>query len=270
MAILLASLLDADWSNLEKEVRSADVAGVDGFSVDICDGQFVPRFTFGPQIVSKIRNMTDLPMEVHLMVSTPERFVEQYCDAGADQIIFHVETTKDPFALINYVKSRGLCVGLALCLESPVDLITDEMIASIDAVNFMTIPVGYGGQKASEETLKKVESLRKRAESINPHLALEMDGGMKSYNCSKYVDAGADVIIMGTAIYKSDNYANAVNEAKKNLLANDVESKERLKRFLEGPSLKLADDIERRKRLDQIRINMDIPESSWNPMNSKR
>lgn len=270
MAILLASLLDADWLNLEKEVREADAAGVDGFSVDICDGQFIPRITFGPHIASIIRNITDLPMEVHLMVATPERFVEQYCDAGADQIIFHIETTNDPFALIQYVKSRGLRVGLALCLESSLDLITDRMIDLIDAVNFMTIPAGYGGQTASDEVLEKVKMLRTRTQNINPSLALEIDGGMKSYNCKEYVNAGADVIIMGTGIYKADDYAVAVKEAKLNLEYNDMQSRKRLKTFLDGPSIKLADDIERRKRLDQIRQNMDIPQRSWDPMNSRR
>lgn len=270
MAILLASLLDADWLNLEKEVREVDAAGVDGFSIDVCDGQFVPRITFGPHIASKIRNMTDLPIEVHLMVATPEKFIEQYCDAGADQVIFHVETTNDPFALINYVKSRGLRVGLSLCRESSIELISDELLASIDAVNFMAIVVGYGGQKAADKILEKVEALRDRAKIINPSLALEIDGGMKSYNCGKYVNAGADVIIMGTGIYKADNYSDAVKEAKQNMLYNDAESRWRLRTFLSGPSLNLADDIERRRRLDQIRISMDIPEKSWDPMNSRR
>ncbi len=270
MAILLASLLDANWMNLADEVQAVDAAGIDGFSIDVCDGQFVPRITFGPHIASKIRNITDLPIEVHLMVSKPEKFVEQYCDAGADQLIFHVETTNDPFALIDYVKSRGLQVGLALCRDTPLTMITDRMLESINALNFMAIVVGYGGQKASEHTLEKVQIIRERAKSINPLLALEIDGGMKAYNCADYVKAGADVIIMGTGIYKTDNYNDAVRLAKQHMLENDVESQKRLKAFLSGPSINLVNDIERRKRLDQIRINFNIPETSWDPLNSRR
>ena len=235
MAVLLASLLDADWLKLEEEVRAVDVAGVDGFSIDIADGHFVPRLTFDPLIVSKIRNITDAPLEVHLMVSEPEIHIKQYCDAGADQVVFHIEATDDPFPLIKYIKSQGLRAGLALLLETPLERITDHMLESIDALNFMAVPVGYGGQKVSEHTIERIGVMRGRARDINPQLAIEIDGGMKPDNCAEFVKAGADVIIIGTGIYKADNYNEAVRIAKQNMLVGDIESRKRLETFLSKP-----------------------------------
>lgn len=249
MAILLASILDADWANLENEIKAVDSAGVQGFSIDIMDGMFVPRITFGPHIVSKIRNLTDLPIEVHMMVSNPEKQVEKFCDAGADQVVFHIEATNDAPSLINYVKSRGLRVGLAMLLETNVESLSDEMIKSIDVINLMAVPVGYGGQKKSTETIERVRILRERAEKVNPSLAIEIDGGMKPENCSEFVDVGADVIIIGTGIYKSSNYSDAIDIAKSNIASDNAYSLNRLKGFLECPSNKLINDIDKRNRL---------------------
>ena len=270
MAILLASLLDADWSRLQEEVQAVDIAGVDGFSIDIMDGIFVPRLTFGPYQVAIIRNITEIPIDVHLMITKPEKQIEIFCDAGADQVIFHIEATDDPLALIKYIKSRGLQAGLALLQDTPLEEITDHMLESIDALNFMAVPVGYGGQKASNNTLERIQIIRERAKNINPMLAIEVDGGMKPNNCADFVDVGADAIVIGTGIYKSDDYNEAVRRAKQNMLKNDFEARKRLEAFLLEPSKSLIDNIERRKRLDQLRINMDIPLSSWDPVNSKR
>ena len=232
MAILLASLLDADWLRLADEVRTVDIAGVDGFSVDIMDGRFVPRLAFGPHIVSTIRGLTDALIEVHLMIANPEKQVGEFCDAGADQIIFHVEATEEPLRLIKAIKSRGLRAGLSLLQESPVGLITDHMLESIDALNFLAVPVGYGGQKTSGQTLDRITAIRERAACVNPLLAIEIDGGMKPDNCSAFVKAGADVIIIGTGIYKSGNYDEAVRTARHNMRAINAESARRQENFL--------------------------------------
>lgn len=270
MAILLTSILDADWLNLSNEVRAVDKAGTDGFSIDIMDGIFVPRITFDVHIVSIIRNITNVPLEVHLMITNPEKQIEKFCDAGADLILVHVEASKDPLALIKYVHSRGLQAGLAILQETPLDAISDYMLESINALNLMAVPVGYGGQKPSDKTLERIQTIRERSKNINPNLAIEIDGGMKPENCSKYVEAGADLITIGTGIYKSGNYNNAINIAKENMLQNDYISRKRLETFLSCPSINLKDDIERRRRLEQIRVDLDIPLRSWNPMESKR
>jgi len=270
MAVLLASLLDADWEMLEDEVRAVETAGVDGFSLDIIDGHFVPRVTFGPDAVSAIRNMTDIPLEVHLMVIEPENQVEKFCDAGADQVIFQLEAADDPLAIIGYIKGRGIQAGLSLLIETPLEVITDRMLESIDALNFMAVPVGYGGQKVSDKTIERIQAVRKRAERINPLLAIEIDGGMKPDNCAEYAAAGADAIIIGTGIYKSGDYGTAVRTAKQNMSANDFESRKRMEAFLSGPSGKFAGDADRRRRLEQIRIELGIPQSAWDPLNSRR
>lgn len=270
MAIVLASLLDADWSKLGEEACAAAKAGVDGISIDIMDGVFVPRITFSPIHASVIRNLVDLPIEVHLMTAQPEKHVQAFCDAGADQVIFHLEATADPLSLINYIKNRGLRAGISVLKETPLDAISDELLGAVDAVNLMSIKVGYGGQVADDITLDRLRALRKRAETINPSVALEVDGGMKHNNCARFVNAGADVIIVGTGIYKSGNYMEAVKLVKENLTENAEESSNRLKTFFAQPSRKNIDDLERRQRLNQIRIDLDIPESSWDPLNSKR
>lgn len=270
MAILMASILDADWMNLENEIRSVDKAGVDGFSLDIMNGTFVPRITFGPHIVSKIRNFTDLPIEVHLMIDNPEKQIEAFCDAGADQILFHIEATTCADEIIQYVHSRKISVGIAVLLDTDIRTIPRELIASIDAINFMAVPVGYGGQKPSKETINRIQEFRSYCESLNYNIAIEVDGGMKQDNCRAYVEAGADLIVIGTGIYHASNYKEAVSSAQSEICHNDVIAKKRLKHFLCGNSILSIDDIERRKRLDALRKALDIPQCSWDPMNSRR
>jgi len=270
MAILLASILDCDWENLEEEVRAVDNIGVDGFSIDVMDGHFVPRITFGPHTVSKVRNITDLPIEVHLMIIKPEEQVEMFCDAGADQLIFQIETTPDPLSIIDYIHSRGLQAGLSILVETDLSCLTEEILGSIDALNFLAVPVGYGGQKPSPATFDRIATIREKAKSLNHNLALEVDGGIKPDNCGDYVKAGADVVTIGTGIYKAENYESAICFAKGNISYDDVVSRKRVERFLGKPSYALADDIERRKRLDRVRKELDIPVNLWDPLNSKR
>lgn len=270
MAILLASLLDADWSKLGEEAFAAAQAGVDGISIDIMDGEFVPRITFGPVQASIIRNLVDLPIEVHLMTAKPENHVETFCDAGADQVIFHLEATDNPMSLIKYIKGRGLRAGISVLKETSLSAISNELLETVDTINLMSIKVGYGGQVADDCTLERLRCLRERAKAINPLLALEVDGGMKHSNCARFVNAGADVIIVGTGIFKSNNYQEAVSLIKSNLTENEEDSKSRLETFFAQPSRIGINDTKRRQRLNQLRINLDIPESSWNPLTSKR
>ncbi|WEG11012.1 ribulose-phosphate 3-epimerase [Pullulanibacillus sp. KACC 23026] len=238
MALVLASILDADWDHLPKEIQDVDQAGVDAFSIDIMDGDFVERTTFSPETVSQIRNITKLPIEVHLMVSRPEDHVEKYCDAGADQVVFHLEATKDPLSLINYIKSRGLLSGVAILKETDLSQLSDEVLEAIDAITLMSITIGFGGQKPSPETIDRIKALRERANQVNPNLAIVIDGGMKPNNASIYTEAGADGVVIGTGIYHADNYEEAIQLAKKAIHSEDPVSRRRFKEFLETPSLK--------------------------------
>ncbi len=270
MAILLASILDADWLKLTEEIQAVDSAGIDGFSIDIMDGNFVPRITFGPHIVSQIRNITDLPIEAHLMIANPDEQIKNYCDAGADQILFHLEASKNPVAMIDYIHSRGLLAGLAILIETDLDAVSDEILEKIDALNLMAVRVGYGGQKPAENTIERIIALRERAKILNPNLVIEIDGGMKQDNCGNYVNAGADIIVIGTGIYKASDYSEAIAAAKANMNFDASLSKKRLNSFLSTPSVKLIDDSERRSRLDIMRQEMGISKTSWNPLESKR
>ncbi|ULT57031.1 ribulose-phosphate 3-epimerase [Neobacillus drentensis] len=236
MAIVLASILDADWSKLADEIRDVDRAGVDGFSIDIMDGKFVPRTTFGPKDVSDIRNLTNVPIEVHLMVSNPENHVESYCDAGADQVVFHIEAANDPLSIIDSIHARGLRAGIAILKETPLDKLSDDVLKSIDALTIMAVTVGFGGQKPSSETVQRIIEIRERAKEINPNLFVVIDGGMKPDNCSEFVQAGADAVVIGTGIYHASNYEEAIKTTHQNIDPNEPVSKKRIEGLLAIPS----------------------------------
>lgn len=236
MAVVLASILDADWSKLPDEIRAVEQAGVDGFSIDIMDGKFVSRETFGPHIVSQVRNITHVPIEVHLMVNNPENHVEKYCDAGADQVVFHLEAANDPLSIIDYIHSRGLLAGIAILRETPIDRLTDDVLKSIDAITIMAVTVGFGGQKPAPETIQRIKEIRERTKDINPDLTIVIDGGMKPNNCSVYVEAGADAIVIGTGIYHAENYEEAIRLAHQNMNHGDPVARKRLEGLFATPS----------------------------------
>jgi ribulose-phosphate 3-epimerase len=233
MAVLFASILDSDWNNLAAEIRAAEQAGVDGFSIDVMDGMFVPRVTFDSHTVRAVKAASPLPVEAHLMVRDPDTRLEEFREAGADQITFHFEAAADPLGTIRRIHALGALAGLAVLRETPLEGIPDALIAEADALNLMAVPVGYGGGAPSPELRERVMAARRRAEALNPALVIEIDGGMKPQNCGEYVRAGADFIVMGTGIYKAPDYAAAVREAWQNLEREDASSKRRTDKILE-------------------------------------
>lgn len=208
MAIIAASILDADFANLQSEVNRVVRAGVDMFTLDIMDGRFAPRITFGDYIVACIRNWVDVPLEVHLMIDEPERSVENFLDVGVDLVVFHLEATKRHREIISAVRERDRAVGMALLSDTPVERVF-EWVGDLDVVNFLAVPVGFGGQKSAPDTLDRIQRLRRFAEGVNPNLVIEVDGGVKPSNAAAYVEAGADMLTVGTGIY----HAPDVNEA---------------------------------------------------------
>ena len=270
MAVLMASVLDANWDDIENEVRVVDEAGVDGFSLDIMDGKFVERVTLDMPMICRIRNATDRPVEAHLMVEKPEEWMERICDAGCDQFLFHIEATKVPLDIIRYVHARGLSCGIAVLIDTPIASIPKEVMAEVDTVNLMAVRIGYGGQKASTETADRIRELRRLFSDVNDHFAIEVDGGMKAENCSEFVKAGADLILIGTGIYHRDDRAQAVREAKAAMDNDDPVSRERLRVLFEKNAEKEIDLSERRLRLEAVRLSQGIPEETWSPMTSRR
>lgn len=209
MTIIAASVLDADFAQLRAEVEAVDAAGVDMFTLDIMDGHFAPRITFGEYVVGQIRSWTSRPIEVHMMITNPENWVSRYIDVGADLVVFHVEATTAIAPTIDAVKSRGRAVGLALLAHTPVEEVL-PFVPDIDIVNFLAVPVGFGGQKSAPDTFDRVARLRDVAIARNPNLVIEVDGGVKPNNAHDYVSAGANMLTVGTGIYHSSSYVDAV------------------------------------------------------------
>ncbi|MGH3001479.1 MAG: ribulose-phosphate 3-epimerase [Gaiellaceae bacterium] len=271
MAVISASILDADFSRLREEVDRVAEADVDAFSLDVIDGHFAPRISFGEYIVAVVRNWIVLPIEVHLMVERPERVVQRMCDAGADLILFHLEATDDPQGIVERVRSEGRCVGVAVKEDTPIDAISDQLLGAIDVVNLLSVPIGFGGSKSAPDTLERVASLRGRAEALGIPLGIEVDGGVKPDNARGYAEAGADMLTVGTGIYHADDAAEAVRTlASSTAGPADVVARDRLHGFLDTPSRAPRDDAARRARLEGLRVAQDIPRRVWDPLRSPR
>ena len=237
MAIIAASILDADFSRLEHEVTRVADAGVDAFSLDVIDGHFAPRVTFGEDVVAQVRSWIGLPIEVHLMVDRPENWVQGMCDAGADMVLFHVEATDQAEEVIAVVRSEGRRVGVAIKEETPLAELSDELLSAVDLVNLLSVPIGFGGSPSAPDTFSRIRDLRGRSIAAGLDFAIEVDGGVKPENADRYVDAGADMLTVGTGIYHAPDAAKAVAQLRESTSgAMDAVSRERLAGFLSVPS----------------------------------
>ncbi|MCY1658230.1 ribulose-phosphate 3-epimerase [Dietzia sp. SL131] len=273
MTILVASILDADHLRLAEEIRLAEDAGVDAFSFDVMDGHFVPRIELGPQYVAQLRQETDLPLEVHLMINDPESFVEVYCDAGPDLVSFHFEAAKSPEQIISYIKGRGLLAGIAVKHETPLETIPNSLLSQVDHVLLLAVPAGFGGAPAGESAVHRIRKMRELlVQSSNENATIEVDGGVKPQTTGIFAEAGADLVVIGTGIYKSPDYVEAVAEAKQNIALHSQQfaNSPREASFMAKPSLGLASDKNRRERLERLRSNLDIPSRIWDPLSSPR
>ena len=271
MAVIAASILDADLSRFEHEVSRVAAAGVDAFSVDVMDGHFVPRVTFADYVVALVRNWTDLPIEAHLMVAEPERLIQKIADAGADMIVFHLEATSKHDEVISHIRDERRRVGIAIKEDTPLDALSDELLSAVDLVNLLSVPIGFGGSPSAPDTLDRIRALRHRADSVNANLAIEVDGGVKPENAHQYVDAGADMLTVGTGIYRASDAVAAVNTLRESTGGEpDRTARDRLASFLATPSLDPIDDEGRRNRLEVLRSAQEISTRNWDPLNSPR
>jgi ribulose-phosphate 3-epimerase len=271
MAVISASILDADFSRLQDEVERVAAAGVDAFSLDVIDGHFAPRISFGDYIVALVRNWIELPIEVHLMVERPERLVQRMCDAGADLILFHLEATEEADSIVQHIRSEGRCVGVAVKEDTPVDAISDDLLGAVDVVNLLSVPIGFGGSPSAPDTLERIAYLRRRADALGIALGIEVDGGVKPTNARGYAEAGADMVTVGTGIYHAADPVEAVRTlASSTAGASDVAARHRLQAFLDVPSTTPRDDAARRARLEGLRVAQDIPQRVWDPLHSPR
>ena len=199
---LAPSILSADFARLGEQVAEATEAGADYIHVDVMDGQFVPPITIGAPVVAAIRKWTDLPLDVHLMIESPERQIEQFAEAGADIITVHIEACPDVQKLVQSIKKLGKKAGVSLNPKTPLSAIT-EILPSLDLVLVMTVNPGYAGQPFIESTLDKIADLRAELDEKGLTAELEVDGGINATTAPKVVKAGARVLVAGAAVFGS-------------------------------------------------------------------
>jgi ribulose-phosphate 3-epimerase len=270
VAVIAASILDADFSDLRREIERVADAGVDAFSLDVMDGHFVPRLTFGEFLVARIRTWVALPIEVHLMVERPDTHVRRMADAGADMVMFHLEAASDPEAVVEAIRAERRAVGLAVRLDTPVEAIPAELLEAVDVVNLVAVPLGWGGSASAADTFDRIAALRARIEELDTRTAIEVDGGVKPDNAVRYVRAGADMLTSGTGIYHAPDAAEAVATLRSSTAGpQDEAARGRLEPFLSMPSTHPIDDAGRRARLEELRAALDIPPEVWDPAGAK-
>ena len=198
------SILSADFSQLGNEIKRLEEGGADMIHVDVMDGHFVPNLTIGPPVIKALRKQCSIKFDVHLMISPVHKYIEAYADAGADIITIHPEATDNLEESISKIKSLNKKVGVSLNPESKLDLITNYL-EKIDLVLIMSVNPGFGGQKFMPEVLDKVKQLKEIKSKKNMNFDIEIDGGINFDNCQSAIDAGANILVSGTTVFKSNN-----------------------------------------------------------------
>ena len=213
MKKIAPSILSADFSRLGDEVRAVERSGVDVIHVDVMDGHFVPNITIGPLVVQGLKRLTSLPLDVHLMIENPERYIEAFAQAGSDWITFHAEVCPHPKRMIRKIRQLNVRPGIVLKPATPLKTLF-PVLEDLDLVLIMSVNPGFGGQSFIPSTLKKIARLKKLIDQNQYPLEIEVDGGVKIENIREVSRAGGDIFVVGTGIFKTNDYEETIRKLR--------------------------------------------------------
>ncbi len=212
--MIAPSILSADFSRLGEEIRAVEQAGAEVIHIDVMDGHFVPNITIGPLVVRAARQVTRLPLDVHLMITEPDRYLDEFAAAGADWITVHVEACTHLHRTIHHIRDLGCRAGAVLNPATSLATL-DYILADVDLVMLMSVNPGFGGQSFIESTLDKLRALRRRLDAVNPDAGIEVDGGVSPATIGRIAAAGANIFVAGSAVYGADDYGAVIGELKR-------------------------------------------------------
>ncbi len=207
--LLSPSILDSDFTKIKETIEFLEQSKVDFIHFDVMDGNFVPNLTFGPKFISQIRKLTSLPFDVHLMIKNPEKYIDEFINAGSDYITIHFEATKNIISILKQIKSKGIKAGISIKPKTPADKIV-KYLKFLDLILIMSVEPGFGGQKFIPEVLKKVKFLNQFKKKFN--FLISIDGGINPQTAPVAVKAGVDILVSGSAIFKSNNPSKIMKE----------------------------------------------------------
>ncbi|MBN9646535.1 ribulose-phosphate 3-epimerase [Terrisporobacter glycolicus] len=215
MIKLAPSILSADFAKLLEDVKKVEKAGCEYLHIDVMDGHFVPNITLGPGIVKSLRKDVNMVFDTHLMIENPDNYIKDFVDAGSDLIVVHVEACRHLHRTIQNIKSHNVKAGVALNPGTPIDTIK-HVLQDVDMVLVMTVNPGFGGQSFIESMIGKIKELKQLIDEKNLNVDIQVDGGIKPSNINQVVEAGANVIVAGSAIFNSENIEETVKLMRKN------------------------------------------------------